>query len=228
MAHINPPLPADGQQAWAPVADNVLTTLVNQVNLHDDAIAAGLNNPTPSSATTLVDNGDGTGSLVPAVDNSQGGTITVDNGDGTSTLTTTAVTTPGGGGSGGGGTSVVDNGDGTSSVASGGTSSGIPSGSFALTDNHDGTITFQITQNFVTSSFVLYTKAGTDTAISRAGGIVTPGPTTGPSVTDNGDKTFTVIDATSALTDNGNGTFTIVYNSPILVDNANNTFTLTA
>lgn len=45
MAHINPQLPADGQQAWAPTADAYLTTLTNQINLHDDEISALQANP---------------------------------------------------------------------------------------------------------------------------------------------------------------------------------------
>lgn len=89
MAHINPQLPADGQQNWASTADSYLTTLTDQVNTHDDQIQG------------LLANGGG------------GGAAVVDNGDNTITIL------PSGGGGGGGGTaSIAFDTDGVPYVAS--------------------------------------------------------------------------------------------------------------
>lgn len=91
MAHINPQLPADGQQNWASTADSYLTTLTDQVNTHDDQIQG------------LLANGGGGG----------GGAAVVDNGDNTITIL------PSGGGGGGGGTaSIAFDTDGVPYVAS--------------------------------------------------------------------------------------------------------------
>lgn len=75
MSHINPQLPADGQQNWAATADSYLTTLTNQINLHDDQIANIIANGggTGSGANTIVDNGDGTITILPTGSSTGGG-----------------------------------------------------------------------------------------------------------------------------------------------------------
>lgn len=73
MSHINPQLPADGQQNWAATADNYLTTLTNQINLHDDQIANLIANG-GGGGGSVVDNGDGTITILPTGSTSPGGT----------------------------------------------------------------------------------------------------------------------------------------------------------
>lgn len=156
MAHINPPIPVTGQQAWAPTADNVLQTLIDKVNEHDDSIQGGA---LGGGGIGIVDNGDGTGTIVPGTGGTGSGNVAVtDNNNGTITLqvtqnlTTTAwllYTKQGtdaaiaaalgnGGNPNPGGPSVTDNGNGTFTLTD--TSS-------ALSDNANGTFSIVYTSS---------------------------------------------------------------------------------
>lgn len=155
MAHINPPIPVTGQQAWAPTADNVLQTLIDKVNEHDDSIQGG---GLGSGGIGIVDNGDGTGTIVPGngSGNGSGNVAVVDNNNGTITLQVTqnlttsawllytkqgtdaAIAAALGNNPNPGGPSVTDNGNGTFTLTD--TSS-------ALSDNANGTFSIVYTSS---------------------------------------------------------------------------------